>query len=135
MTPREIIAVICPELYSAPSLEAYLSMASDMTDRGFFGGRYSQAAALRAAHLFTAFSLSNSSGGTVDALRELGGGAPVASVGEGKLSVSFAQSGAGNGAGSANLGSTKYGRELLGLIKSRPRTGVNSAGLAGGFLR
>ena len=106
-------------------------MASEMTDKRFFGGLYNQAVSLRAAHLFTVFG-GFGGGGGVDALRELGGGAPVASVGEGKLSVSFAQAG---GAGKSGLESTQYGRELLGLIKSKPTMGVKGAGLQGGFFR
>ena len=122
-----IIETSCPELYGSPSLQVYLGMAVETTDRRFYGSLYEQAVAYRAAHLFTVMN-GTSANGTVNAVKELGGGAPVASVSEGKLAVSFSQGGAGSDA--AGLTSTKYGRALLGLKRSRPRMGVNS-GLGG----
>jgi hypothetical protein len=127
LSPEKIIETICPELSGSPSLQVYLGLAVEVTSRGFFGSLYNQAVAYRAAHLFTVMDASGSSS-TVDAINELGGGAPVASMSEGGLSVSFAQSGAGGTDGTTALGSTKYGRMLLGLIKARPRMGVNMAG-------
>jgi hypothetical protein len=50
----------------------------------------------------------------------------VASMSEGGLSVSFATGAAVSGSG---LETTKYGKLLLDLIKSRPSMGVNTAGL------
>jgi hypothetical protein len=44
------------------------------------------------------------------------------------LSVSFAPGAASD---SGSLDTTKYGKLLLGLIKSRPAMGVNTAGLGG----
>jgi hypothetical protein len=127
LSSREIIATICPELSGSPSLPVYLEMAVAATSRGFFGGVYNQAVAYRAAHLFTV--MGGSGGSTaVDIIKELGGGAPVASMSEGGLSVSFAQTGGGT-SGDTALDSTRYGKMLQGLIKSRPRMGVNMAGL------
>jgi hypothetical protein len=102
-------------------------MAVEATDRRFFGSLYEQAIAYRACHLFTVMKVTSSSN---DKIKELGGGAPVASVTEGKLSVSFAQS--GGSVDVSALGSTKYGRMLLALIKTRPTLGVNQAG---GYVR
>ena len=119
LSPEKIIETICPALSGSPSLQLYLGMAAQVTNRGFFGAVYEQALAYRAAHLFT----------MMDSDSE-GGGAPVASMSEGGLSMSFAQ--AESGTDGAALGSTKYGRMLLGLIKGRPTMGVNQSG---GFFR
>jgi len=121
-SPAEIIQTICPELSGSPSLQVYLGMAVEVTSRDFFGAVYNQAVAFKAAHLFT---LMNGGSGAASDTVALGGGAPVSSVSEGGLSISFAQT-AGDGAA---LGNTKYGRMLMGLIKSRPRMGVNTFGL------
>jgi len=124
LSPADIIQTICPELSGSPSLQVYLGMAVEVTSRDFFGAVYNQAVAYRAAHLFTLMD-----GGSVDSAGEiskLGGGAPVASMSEGSMSVSFAQSASGNEG--AALGSTKYGRMLMGLMKGRVRMGVNQAG-------
>jgi hypothetical protein len=123
VSAASIIETICPELSGSPSLQVYLGMAVETTDRRFYGSLYEQAVAYRAAHLFTVMN-GTSVNETVNSVKELGGGAPVASVSEGKLAVSFSQSGVGSDA--AGLSSTKYGRALLGLKKSRPRMGANS---------
>jgi hypothetical protein len=124
LSPNQIIATICPELSGSPSLPVFLEMAVDVTDRGFFGKMYPYAVAYLAAHLFTLTG--RTAAGAASVVRELGGGAPVASMSEGGLSVSFAQfAGVTN---AASLGSTKYGRMLLELKKSRPTMGVNRAG-------
>jgi len=125
LSPEKIIETICPALAGSPSLQVYLGMAVQVTDRGFFGVSYNQAVALGAAHLFTLFDEESGTGGT---LAELGGGAPVSSVSEGAVSVSFAQT---SSTSDSDLATTKYGKMLLRLKKARPRMGVN----AGGFLR
>jgi hypothetical protein len=117
--PRQIIAKMCPELASSPSLDDFLGMAAELTDRGFFGKIYPYAVAYRACHLFTI------AGGDGSGSAALGMG-QVASMSEGGLSVSFATSAASDSGG---LDTTKYGKLLLGLIKSRPAMGVNMAGL------
>jgi hypothetical protein len=105
-------------------------MAVEMVNRRFFGSLYNQAVAYMACHLYTVFSRSVSNE-TLKMVKELGGGAPVASMTEGKLSVSFAQAqGAAEGAA---LGSTQFGRQYLGLRKGRPKIGVNMSGVSGGF--
>ncbi|MDR2952909.1 MAG: DUF4054 domain-containing protein [Treponema sp.] len=122
LNPEEIIKAICPELSGGPSLQVYLGMAAESIDRGFFGSMYNHAVAYKAAHLFTLMD-----GGSSD-IAKLGGGAPITSMSEGALSVSFAQSAGGfTGAGSSDLESTKYGRMLCGIMKGRARLGVNQA--------
>ena len=126
-----IIETICPELSGSPSLQVYLGMAVELVNRRFFGGLYNQAVACMACHLYTVFDKSVSAG-TLQTVKELGGGAPVASVTEGKLSVSFVQ--AQGAADVAALGSTQFGRQYMGLKKGRLKIGVNMPGMTGGFL-
>ncbi|MDR1399396.1 MAG: DUF4054 domain-containing protein [Treponema sp.] len=118
--PRQIIATICPALADSPSMDAFLGMAVELTDRGFFGKLAPYAIAYRACHLFT---IAGGDGGS-----PVFGMGQVASMSEGGLSVSFATNAASNSDG---LDTTKYGKLLLGLIKSRPTMGVNMAGLGG----
>jgi len=122
ISPTGIITAICPELAGSPSLQVFLGMAADSVSPGFFGASYNQAVAYKAAHLYALFA--GDKGTTVDSINKIGGGAPVSSLSEGGVSVSFAV-GADNG---SDLNSTKYGRMLQGLIKSRPRVFVNQEG-------
>lgn len=123
LSPNQIIEAVCPELSGSPSLPVFLEMATEITDKGFFGKMFPYAIAYRACHLFSV-----SGGGAA------GGGNPalglgqVASMSEGGLSVTFATGGAAPDSG--GLDTTKYGKLLLALIKSRPAMGVNMAGLA-----
>jgi hypothetical protein len=117
--PRQIVTTICPDLASSPSLDNFLGMAVELTDRGFFGKLAPYAIAYRACHLFTISGVGGSSNPAF-------GMGQVASMSEGGLSVSFATGAASDSSG---LDTTKYGKLLLGLIKSRPTMGVNTAGL------
>jgi hypothetical protein len=72
------------------------------------------------------FTVSGGGNDTEKTVMNMGGGAPVASMSEGGLSVNFAT---GAALDSGGLDTTKYGKLLLGLIKSRPTMGVNMAGL------
>ncbi len=120
MSAASIIETICPELSGSPSLrDTYLGMAVERVNRRFFGNLYEQALAYMACHLFMVFRVPS---GTLKTVKELGGGAPVASVSEGKLSVSFAQ------ADGEALCSTTYGRQYLELRKGRPKIGMNMGG-------
>ena len=124
MTVREIIGAICPALAKADSLGVFVKMAEENTSRKFFGKQYAYAVAYRACHLYT---VTEGAGGSSAV-----GLGQVASMSEGGLSISFAQ---GNQSSDADGGleTSKYGKMLLGLIKSRPKMGVNTAGLAGGM--
>ena len=124
MEAREIIGAICPALAKSESLSSFVRMAEENTSRTFFGKQYSYAVAYRACHLYT---VTEGAGGNA----ALGLG-QIASMSEGGLSVSFATGSSDSGA-DEGLGSTKYGKMLLALIKSRPKMGVNTAGLAGGM--
>jgi len=117
LSPAEIIKAVCPDLANSASLDTYLAMAAESLSAGFFGAMYNHAVAYKAAHLFT---LMDAMSGDLAATH----GAPVASMSEGGLSVSFAQ----NAADDSALASTKYGKMLIGIMKGRPRMGVNNAG-------
>ena len=119
MTAREIIAAICPALAESESVDTFVKMAEENTDRKFFGGQYAHAVAYRACHLYTI-----TAGSKGNAAAGIG---QVASMSEGGQSISFATVAAG--ASDGGLETTKYGRMLLGIIKSRPCIGVNTAGL------
>lgn len=124
MEAREIIGAICPALAKSGSLSSFIRMAEENTSRTFFGKQYAYAVAYRACHLYT---VTEGAGGNA----ALGLG-QIASMSEGGLSVSFATGSSESGADEW-LGSTKYGKMLLALIRSRPKMGVNTAGLAGGM--
>jgi hypothetical protein len=130
ISAASIIETICPELSGSPSLQVYLGMAVEIVNRRFFGSLYNQAVAYMACHLYMVFD-KLASDGMLKTVKELGGGAQVASMTEGKLSLSFAQ--AQGAADVAALGSTQFGRQYLGLRKGRPKIGVNIPGIAGGL--
>jgi hypothetical protein len=117
--PRQIITAICPDLAASPSLDDFLGMAVELTDRGFFGKMAPFAIAYRACHLFTI------TGGNGSGISAVGTG-QITGMSEGGLSVSFAVSAVSDSGG---LDTTKYGKLLFGLIKSRPTMGVNTGGL------
>ena len=122
LDPRQIIKSVCPALFDSTSLDDFIQMAVELTDRSFFGKLAPYAIAYRACHLFT---ITAGSGGNA----ALGMG-QIASMSEGGLSVTFAQNQQKDSSSSGNgLETTKYGILLLGLIKSRPTMGVNTAGL------
>jgi len=118
LSPNQIIEAICPELSGSPSLPVFVEMAAEVTDEGFFEKLYPHAIAYRACHLFII-----SGGANGNSVMGLG---QVSSMSEGGLSISFATNQANDASG---LDTTKYGKLLLALIKSRPTMGVNRAGL------
>lgn len=120
MDALAIVTAICPELAKSNSADVFLQMARENTSRDFFGTQYQYAVAYRACHLFkvTAGAVGNDAVGV----------GKVASMTEGGLSVSY-QDNSNGSVSDGGLDTTKYGKMLLGLIKSRPRMGVNTAGL------
>jgi hypothetical protein len=119
LSPKQIIAAICPELAASPSLDVFLGMAAELTNRGFFGETAPYAIAYRACHLFTIAGGDGSNSPVI-------GMGQITGMSEGGLSVSLAASTISDTGG---LNTTKYGKLLLGLIKSSPTMGVNLAGL------
>jgi hypothetical protein len=119
LTPIQIIEAVCPELASSPSRDAFIQMAVEMTDKGFFGNQYPYAIAYLAAHLFTQFS-ADSGGGDVGADR-------IASKSEGGVSVSYFDDSSSSTPSTLEFGKTKYGKMYLALRIRIPRMGVNQA--------
>lgn len=113
MTAEQIIQTICSELADSPSLSQYTQIAKESLDCRFFGKLYNQAVAYKACHLYISTKKSELN----DAL-SIGGGS-VNHLQEGGITIGF------NSSGTKDLESTKYGRMLLDLIKSRPAMDVN----------
>ena len=121
---REIIKNLCPDLFASDLLEGYLGMAIELTDKSFYGKVYPYAVAYRACHLFTITGGGEAGGGSA----AIGMG-EIASMSEGGLSVTFARNKSDSSSGSNALDTTKFGKLLLDLTRSRPTMGVNTAGL------
>lgn len=114
MTAEQIIKTICPELSDSPSLSQYLQISKESLSRSFFGKLYEQAVAYKACHLFTLTKPSE-----LNEMTSVGGGS-VNHLQEGGITIGFNNSNSEN-----ELSSSKYGRMLLSLIKSRPTMDVN----------
>lgn len=115
MTVEQIIQTICKPLSDSPSLSDYIQMAQENLSNSFFGNQYNYAVAYKACHLFSTLGESE-----INKIKEIGAGS-VQSYSEGGMSISF-----GSASSDKELNSTKYGRMLLGLMKSRPRMNVNT---------
>lgn len=114
MTAEQIIQTICNELADSPSLSQYIQIAKESLSSSFFGKLYEQAVAYKACHLFTLTKPSE-----LNNILSIGGGS-VNHLQEGGISVGF-----NSILSDKELSSTKYGRMLLDLIKSRPTMDVN----------
>lgn len=116
MTVEQIIQTICKPLSDSPSLSDYIQMAQESLSSGFFGNQYNYAVAYKACHLFSMLDDSNE----FNKIKEIGAGS-IQSYSEGGMSISF-----GSASNDKELNTTKYGRMLLGLMKSRPTMNVNT---------
>ena len=114
MTAEQIIQTICKELADSPSLSQYLQIATESLSSRFFGKFYNQAVAYKACHLFTLTKPSE-----LNQMTDAGGGS-VNRLKEGGIELGFNSTNS-----EKELTSTKYGRMLLDLMKSRPTMDVN----------
>ena len=114
MTAVQIIQTICPELADSPSLSQYVQMATESLSSHFFGKQYNQAVAYKACHLFTVTKKSELN----DAIN-IGGGA-VNHLQEGGMSIGFVSPHSDK-----ELLSSKYGRMLYDLMRTKPTMDVN----------
>ena len=114
MTAEQIIQTICKELADSPSLSQYLQIARESLSSRFFDKMYEQAVAYKACHLFTLTKPSE-----LNKMTDAGGGS-VNHLQEGGITIGFNNSNSDN-----ELSSSKYGRMLLDLMKSRPTMDVN----------
>lgn len=114
MTAEQIIQTICPELAGSPSLSQFLQIARESLSSSFFGKLYNQAIAYKACHLFTMTKPTE-----LNEITSIGGGS-VNHLQEGGITIGF-----NNVNSDKELSSTKYGRMLLDLMKTRPTMDVN----------
>ncbi|WP_405291992.1 DUF4054 domain-containing protein [Methanobrevibacter sp.] len=114
MTAEQIIQTICPKLSGSPSLSQFIQIAKESLSSRFFGSLYEQAVAYKACHLFTITDTSD-----IGEILSAGGGS-VNHLQEGGITVGF-----NNSNSESELSSTKYGRMLLDLMKTRPTMDVN----------
>ena len=119
---KEILKAVCPDLYASELCDNFITQATDSTDESFFGSLYNQAVAYKAAHYYTLF---NPDAGA-------GAGGEIASVTEGRLSISYYHENSQNSGGFWN--SSKYGKLYLMLLHSMPRLGVNKKGVGYGVI-
>jgi hypothetical protein len=122
LTPVQIIETVCPELASSPSRDAFIQMAVETTDKGFFGKLYPYAIAYLACHSYSLFSTEGGGGGD-------SGAGKIASKSEGGVSVSYFDDSTNSAAtaSSTEYGRTKYGEMYLALRARIPRMNVNRA--------
>ena len=117
-TASEILSAIASRFDSSANRALFLQMAESRTSSTHYGMNRSEAVALRAAHLLTTNEAANSESGDTQG--------PVSSKSEGDLSVSYGKLDAGSTV-DADLSSTHYGRQLLGLRRASG-TGVQVSG-------
>jgi hypothetical protein len=123
-SPEQIIAAVYPALSGSPSLPVFLEMAGNYINtqfaRGFFGTTRNMAIAYAACHYFAVTAGNESDGSTAAAA------GPIASKGEGGLSVSYAVTATTS---DDSFGTTGYGKMFLELVASRKKVlitlGVN----------
>ena len=114
MTTVQIIQTICPSLADSPSLSQFVQMASESLNSRFFGKLFNEAVAYKACHLFTITT------GDKTGIHSIGGSGSVTSYHEGGIQIGFSAN-----QSDSELATTKYGKMLLDLIKSKPRMDVN----------
>lgn len=114
MTAEQIIQTICPELSDSPSLSQFIQIARESLSRSFFGKLYEQAIAYKACHLFTVTKKSE-----LNEITDVAGGS-INHLQEGGITLGFNTSNSDK-----ELSSSKYGRMLLDLMKTKPTMDVN----------
>lgn len=115
LSVNEIIAVIAPQYSTDANLANTITIATQRTSETAFGVNYNYAIALRTSHMLTLRDMN--SNGVNSGFGGVTG--PVTSKSEGSSSISFGSynvmSGT-TGLKTGDLGLTRYGIELLGLI-------------------
>ena len=126
---EQYIQAVAPALLQDPSLDVFIEMAKERTDRAFYGVKYNHAVALMAAHI--AFLLGAGTLGAGSGNAEGGSTGSITSKREGDLSVSY---GAGAVSASAgNLGDAELSQTRWGLMLISLRTGCKPFfGVCGG---
>ena len=123
---EQSIQAATPALLQDPSLNVFIEMAKERTDREFYGVKYNHAVALMAAHI--AFLLGSGTLGAGSGNAEGGSTGSITSKREGDLSVSYgsgAVSASSGNLGDAELSQTRWGLMLISLRKGcKPFFGV-----------
>ena len=111
---EQYIQAMAPALLQDPSLDVFIEMAKERTDRAFYGVKYNHAVALMAAHI--AFLLGAGTLGAGSGNAEGGSTGSITSKREGDLSVSYgagAVSASADNLGDAELSQTRWGLMLI----------------------
>lgn len=108
LTVTQIIGIIAPQFSADSDLANTISLVELRTSSDAFGVKYNYAVALRAAHILTLRDMNSISSGGI-----LAGN--VTSMSEGNTSISFG--GSSSNSDNSDLNLTRYGMELLGLIR------------------
>ena len=126
LTVEQYIQAVAPALLQDPSLDVYVEMAMERTDRAFYGVKYNHAVALMAAHI--AFLLGSGTMGAGSGNAEGGSTGSLSSKHEGELSVSYSSPAATlamKGVVESELAQSRWGLMLLALRKGcKPFFGV-----------
>lgn len=132
----QYLSAVAPAIATDENRDVYIEMATERTNKCFYGKKYNQAVALLAAHIAFLFTSASGSMGAGSGSEEAGSTGTITSKREGDLSVSYG-SGAvtvGNGdVTDAELSQTRYGLMLLALRKGcKPFMGVLNGGMGCG---
>ena len=126
LSVEQYIQAVAPALMQDPSLNVFIEMAKERTDREFYGVKYNHAVALMAAHI--AFLLGSGTLGAGSGNADGGSTGSITSKREGDLSVSYgsgAVSASAGNLGDAELSQTRWGLMLISLRKGcKPFFGV-----------
>lgn len=128
LTIDQYLTAIAPALSADANKSVYIEMATERTNKCFYGIKTNQAIALLAAHIAFLLNAANGSMGAGSGSGEAGSTGTITSKREGDLAVGYG-SGAvtvGNGdVTDAELAQTRYGLMLLALRKGcKPFMGV-----------
>lgn len=123
---EQYIQAVAPALLQDPSLDVFIEMAKERTDRAFYGVKYNHAVALMAAHI--AFLLGAGTLGAGSGNAEGGSTGSLSSKREGDLSVNYSSPAATlamKGVVESELSQTRWGLMLISLRKGcKPFFGV-----------
>lgn len=115
LSVSSILDAIAPQFSTDADKSTFITIATGLTSTSCFGDNMNLAIALRTAHMMTIRDMEK------DGVSSAYGGASgaVTSKREGDLSISFGNNSSGNGSQNEDLNLTKYGKQLLGLMRGQ----------------
>lgn len=132
LSVTEYLQAVAPTVAEDQSVNVYIQMAEERTNRAFYGPKANQAVALLTAHLAFLFTATPNSHGAGSGSLEGGSTGAITSKREGDLSVSYGSGVVSSAAASvsdAELAQTRFGLMLLALRKGcKPFMGVVTGG-------